>query len=95
MTAPIDLGEYRKWHTEDELSGLCVVCDHAFPCDAIQLADEVERLREALEDVVDMQQYEPSGLIHEAARVARAALEGRSSLREVMECYEYDQYEVK
>ena len=45
MTDPIDLGEYRKWHTEDELSGLCVVCKYAFPCDAIRLADEVDRLR--------------------------------------------------
>ena len=93
MADPIDLGEYRKWHTEgiNACAGKCCICLREWPCPTVRLADEVERLREALAFYADPERYNGGC----GGEVARAALEGRSSLREVMECYEYDQYEVK
>ena len=59
MTDPTDLDEVRKRHPMDtvsdyvrtgdrDLEDICSACNKPWPCDAIQLADEVERLRNHL-----------------------------------------------
>jgi hypothetical protein len=51
---PIDLDEVRKWHQRAQVPGehdsrFCRFCKADWPCDAIQLADEVEGLREVVD----------------------------------------------
>ncbi len=56
MADPLDLNETRKRHVESRRidgtkTGACSSCRQRRPCDAIRLADEVERLREGLERI--------------------------------------------
>lgn len=64
------VAEMRERHNED--AGWCHYCDRATPCDAIRLADEIERLRAALERIAKVDYFsEPNG--EPLIQIARSA----------------------
>jgi len=77
-----DLEDARKFHVEDQF-GYCEGCGLSMPCEVIRLADEIERLREAMESVCDWVRQGSLCDSDPPYKIARAALER----------YGYEQYE--